>query len=202
MSSFSLSRIGTNDGLCQEEGLAFESLARQCMEGCEESRNELAKYLHDDFYEIACRLCRGHNFARSLHATHLLNETYLRLLKSGVFREPKSRKYVFGAACQTMRNVIADYFRRNNAKKRSVEGQRVYLDHLLDQVESQDYSFSELDAALSILEANAPRQAEVVHLRFFLGMSMPEIASQLQISLSTAESDWRKARAWLYRELT
>jgi len=185
-----------------ESRLLFERIAHGCRTGCRESRNELASYLHSEFYEIARRLCGGQSFEKSLHATLLLNETFLRLLKTGVFADPKSRRFMFGVAGKTMRNVIADYFRNKRATKRNSGGQRLYLDQLLDQLESSDFEFHELDAAMGELEVLAPRQAEIVNMRFFFGMTMPEISERLQISLSTVEADWRRARAWLFRELS
>ncbi|MEM9411829.1 MAG: sigma-70 family RNA polymerase sigma factor, partial [Planctomycetota bacterium] len=105
-------------------------------------------------------------------------------------------------AAKTMRNVIADHFRYKKAVKRTSDGCRVYLDNLLDQLASQKFEFSDLDAALDELEELAPRQAEVVQMKFFFGMTMNEIADKLQISLSSVEADWRKARAWLFKELS
>lgn len=190
-------RVGGLDG-----SLFFEDLAQRCRSGCQESKNELASYLHREFYEIACRLCGGHSFERSLHATQLLNEAFLRMLKTGVFADPKSRRFMFSVAGKTMRNVIADYFRSKRSTKRNSGGRRVYLGQLLDQLESSAFDFHELDSAMCDLEVLAPRQAEVVNMRFFFGMTMSEIAVQLQVSLSAVESDWRKARAWLFKELS
>ena len=179
----------------------FDELVVRSQMGCADSRNRLASFLHEEFYAIARRLCGGQSFARSLHATNLVNETFLRLIKSGVFQQPQSRRFLFAAAGHTMRQVIADYFRRNGTQKRRSGGQRVYLDQVLEQLHEQPFDFEALNGALADLESQFPRQAEVVQMRFFLGMTIPEIAEKLDVSPSTVESDWRRARVWLYRQL-
>ncbi len=179
----------------------FENLISKCRIGCADSRNRIVELIQPEIYQIAQRLTCNQRFANSLHATVLVNETFIRLLKSGLFHDPRSRGYFFAAAGQAMRNVIADYFRNKQASKRSPDGKRVFLDDVIDQLETQQVEFAELDKALSLLESKAPRQAHVVQMRFFLGMSVAEIARQLSVSVSTVESDWRRARAWLYKEL-
>lgn len=179
----------------------FELLIRRCREGCVESQNQLAELISEQFYAFAHRLCGRQPFTQSLNASNLLNETFLRLVKAGVFREPKSRNHILGTAAKTMRHVVIDYLRSKHSIKRSPPGQRVYLDHVLEQLQSETYDHEDLNEALDLLESLYPLQAEIVHLRFFFGMTMEEIAEKCETSVPQIKTEWRKARAWLYKQL-
>lgn len=179
----------------------FELLTVKCREGCPVAQNELAKFIGDEFYGIAQRLCGKQPFADSLPASDLLNETFLRLVKAGVFRDPRSRNYIYTAAGKTMRNVLVDYLRRRNTKKRDPGRKRVYLEQLIDSLQEQPYSMEELNDALDELHHKNPFQSEVVHLKYFFGMTMSEVAERLQSPLTRVELEWRRARVWLYEQL-
>ena len=179
----------------------FDRLLTRCNEGCPKAHNELSRLVHADFYRIAKRLVSGHRFQNSMHATNLVNETFLRMLKGGVFQKSENSDYLFGTAARIMRHVIADYLRRNKAAKRSPSGSRIYLDRLIDKLGHEDFKFENLNEALNMLENTWPRQAEIVNMRFFFGMTVPEIAVALGVSESTVEKDWQKARCWLFKQL-
>ena len=180
----------------------FEGLVGKCIAGCPDAPAELADLVNEDFYAIAKRLCTGKHFAHSLHATYLMNEACLRLVKSGVFQNPRSKRYLFAAAGRTMKNVVVDYLRHKNAKKRISEFKSdVYLEQLVCQLAESRRRFEGLYEAIERLESHAPRWADVIHMRFFLGMTLDEIAEALEISKSTVEDSWRKARVWLFSQL-
>jgi len=132
----------------------------------------------------------------------LLNETFLRLLRSGVFQNSPNKRYLFAAAARTMRNVIADHLRNKRARKRRGTGRRVLLEQLLEQLAEQPFEFGELNEAIERLESTSPRRASIVNMRFFLAMTIKETADALGVSTATVEKEWREARAWLFKQLS
>ncbi len=193
---------GNSSNNSHQIGSVFDGLIGKCIAGCPDAPTELADLVHEDFYAIAKRLCTGKQFAHSLHATCLMNEACLRLVKAGVFQNPRSRRFLFAAAGRTMKNVVVDYLRNKNAKKRISDFQSdVYLEQLVCQLAASKRKFEDLHEAIERLETHSPRGADVIHMRFFLGMKLDEIAETLEVSKSTVEDAWRKARVWLYTQL-
>ncbi len=105
------------------------------------------------------------------------------------------------AAAQAMRQVLVDHARRRNARKREGQRARVPLDDVLATFEARGLDVIDLHQALERLAQAYPRQAEVVTLRFFGGLSTPDVVETLGVSDTTVESDWRFARAWLRGQL-
>lgn len=143
------------------------------------------------------RAARGH----TISTTELVHEAWLRLLARG---DPgwKQRRQFFGAAARAMRNILVEQARKKSALKRGGSG-RIELDESLPGIATEEPLHEALSVgdALEVLEREHPRPAEIVWLRFFAGLSMPEVADLLAISLATAERDWRFARAWLRNQL-
>ncbi|MEM1205197.1 MAG: ECF-type sigma factor [Acidobacteriota bacterium] len=147
-------------------------------------------------------LARRH-IARAPHASlsscALVHEAYLKLEGAGGWRE---RGHFFAAASRAMRHVLVDGARRRQRHRRGGGVQvRVDLEADLLLTEPPDAEMLALDAALHRLESRNPRLVRVVECRFFAGLSEPEAAEALELSLSTVQRDWRAARAWLAREL-
>ena len=124
----------------------------------------------------------------------------LRLLRGEALTKSPNRRYLFSAAAQAMRQVLVDHDRRRKADKRQGQRNRVPLDQVLASFAEQGLDVSDLHEALNRL-AQTIRQAEVVMLHFFGGMSLPKVAASLGVSVTTVESRWRFARAWLRDEL-
>jgi len=137
---------------------------------------------------------------QTLQATDIVHEAYLHLL-SGENLEWADRTHFVGIAAAAMRQVIVDYGRRKGALKRGGGGQRIPLRDTLALSKNDVLDVVSLDEALQKLKALHERQARVVELRFFGGLSLKEVAAILDVSLRTVEGDWHTARAWLYREL-
>ena len=184
-----------------EYSSGFSSLIKRCQSGCENARSELAEHIHEDLYRIAKRLCSGQMYESSMHATNLMNEAFLRMLKAGMFRKTGTAEHLLSAAAKTMRCVLADYLRSRNSLKRSPNGKRVYLDQIIDQLAAQPFRFEALNDALDRLESLDSRQARIVNFRFFLGMTVEETANVIGVSTSTVEKDWKQARLWLFEQL-
>jgi RNA polymerase sigma factor (TIGR02999 family) len=135
----------------------------------------------------------------TLQPTALINEAYMRLVGSDV--DWKNREHFIGVAANMMRRVLVDYARARNAEMRGGGLQRVELaEGLALSVERMDEVLA-LDEALSRLAAKDPRQARVVELRYFGGLSIEQIAALLDIAPRTVKRDWSLAKIWLFEEL-
>ena len=161
------------------------------------AEHELVNLVYEDLRRQARRLMGRERPGHTLQTTGLLNEAYLRLFDQEQLAGLKNRVHFFGAAIRAMRRVLVEHARYRASKKRGGNQEVLPLDEALDAYEQQGIDIVALDEALDQLHAMNSRQYDVVSLRFFGGMSMPEIAEHLQISLSTVESDWRISRAWL-----
>jgi RNA polymerase sigma factor (TIGR02999 family) len=135
----------------------------------------------------------------TLQTTALVNEAYLRLLGSEPI-EWNDRSHFLAMASRAMRQILIDYARLRNSEKRG-GGRKVDLESANASLDPIDPQVLDVDAALHELAGMAPRQAKLVELRFFGGLSLEEAAKVLGISGRTANKDWALARAWLRRRL-
>src|SRR5262249_44365942 len=131
----------------------------------------------------------------------LVNEAVIRLLNGATFEKAPNRRYLIGAAAQAMRQILVDHARKRKADKRDGKWNRVPLDEALGYLEAERLDIIALNEALDRLRAIHDRQGQVVELRFFAGLSVPEVAGVLDVSVGTVEADWRFARAWLRLQL-
>lgn len=161
--------------------------------------------LADDAYRelraIAGRVFRGHPQGQTLAPTALVHEAYLRLAKEGRV-EANSRTHFCSVAALAMRQILIDQHRKRQAERRGGKHDRVTLSAVEPIGSGADLDLLALNEALEELAELDARQSKVVELRFFGGLTMREIAEELDIALTTAEQDWRHARAWLTRCLT
>ena len=169
--------------------------------GDDRARNELFERVYDQLRRMAhAEMNLEHRRPTMLQTTALVNEAWVKL--AGNQEEAwKNRSYFFGAAVNAMRRILIDYARKRNAQRRGGGAAKVTLDDDA-RVEAPRYDLLALDEALDRLASIRPRAAQVVGYRFFLGMSIGETASQLEISERLVSSDWDFARRWLERELT
>jgi RNA polymerase sigma factor (TIGR02999 family) len=142
---------------------------------------------------------------QTLDSTALVHEAYLRLVGSPLGERAEgphfaNRGHFFAAAAEAMRRILIDNARRKNSVKHGGGRRRVPLDEAHRISESPDAILA-LDDALTRFAAEEPAKAELVKLRFFAGLSIPEAAAVLKISVASAERWWTFARAWLYAEL-
>lgn len=161
----------------------------------------LAVVLQQELHRVAsCHLAaerRGH----ILQTTALVNEAYLRLIDWKSVRW-QNRAQFFAMASQVMRHILVDYARAQHRDKRGGRAVHVSLGQAAGVVLKSSGDFLALDEVLRTLESFAPRQARIVELRFFGGLSLEETAEVLDVSVGTVRRDWSLARAWLYRELS
>ncbi|MGH9379976.1 MAG: ECF-type sigma factor [Thermoanaerobaculia bacterium] len=136
----------------------------------------------------------------TLGTTALVHEAYLKLSKQGAPRW-RDRGHFFRVAAQAMRHILINYARRSRAVKRGGDDPHVPADTTSLLHESRIEELIALNEALTRLEHLSPRRARVVECRFFAGLDVAETAEALDISAVTVMRDWRRGRAWLYREL-
>jgi RNA polymerase sigma factor (TIGR02999 family) len=157
---------------------------------------------YDELRALAGSLMRRERTEHTLQPTALVNEAALRLIQSDALSKLPNHSLFFGAMATAMRRVLVDHARRRGAARRTSGQDRVPLDDVIDGLQAQHkIDLLELEDALQQLESMNQRQSEVVVRRFFGGYALPEIAEQLDVSLSTVEGDWRIARSWLRRRL-
>ena len=162
---------------------------------------ELLPLVYDELRRLAAARLAGERPGDTLQATALVHEAYLRLVGPADASRWENRGHFFSAAAEAMRRILVERARRKNRLKHGREHQRVDLDSgcLVSAAPSLD--LLALDEALSRLAETEPAKAELVKLRFFAGLTMPEAAAALDISLATAERYWTFAKSWLYAEL-
>ncbi|MDL2354258.1 MAG: ECF-type sigma factor [Pseudomonadota bacterium] len=137
----------------------------------------------------------------TLQPTALVNEAYLKLVSTEGYSW-NDQKHFLTLAARSMRQVLVDYARLRNAGKRGPEAEKIaYLTEQMRLPAGDTDQLLRLNDALAALEVQSPRQASLVNLRYFAGLSIEEAAEVLDISLATAKRDWSVARLWLLYEL-
>jgi len=166
--------------------------------------SELFPLIYGELRRVAGRYLGRERRNHTLQPTALVHEAWLRLQNDRAVKW-QGRTHGLALGAQAMRRLLVDHGRHQKRDKRGGGAQPVSLDDLMiagatGAVPVED--LLTLEAALTRLEAVDPRAAQVVILRFFSGMSSPEVAEHLGLSVRTVESDWTHARAWLKRELS
>jgi RNA polymerase sigma-70 factor, ECF subfamily len=168
----------------------------------QEGDHDLAASLYQELHHLAVMKMRFERGDHTLQPTALVNEAYLRLVgESDSMWQDRTR--VLGLAANVMRHILVDYARAHRAGKRG-DGQ-VQVTLIEEMVEGTNNSTADIlaiDEALTRLTAFDPRQANILEMHFFAGLTFDEIALELGISGRTVKRDWTMARAWLRHELT
>jgi RNA polymerase sigma factor (TIGR02999 family) len=162
--------------------------------------DELMLSTYHELRRLAAAYLRGERPGRTLQATALVHEAYLRLAGAG---QPwTDRNHFIGIAARSMRQILVDGARARGAHKRWAGMDRVSLTDTLIAATHEDAMLPALDEALTRLESLDQEQARIIELRYFAGLSIEESASALGISPATLKRRWALARAWLLRELS
>jgi RNA polymerase sigma-70 factor, ECF subfamily len=169
--------------------------------GDEGARGELISLVYDQLRQVAARLMRSERQDHTLPPTAVVHEAVIRLLGEAVFDKSPDRAFLFASAARAMREVLIDHARRRAADRRGGGWRRVPLDHVVDYFEEQGLDIVAVHEALDRLAALNERQAQVMTLRYFGGLTVPECAAALEVSVVTVERDWRLARAWIRDQL-
>ena len=157
--------------------------------------------IYEQLRAIARHRLANESPGHTLQATALVHEAWLKLSSSGALNDVDRSKFVFLAA-EAMRRVLIDHARGRERLKRGGKAKRALAD-VADLAACDDpQEIMDLDAAIHRFEAEHPQAAQVVKLRFFVGLSIPEAAEALGVSESTVKRDWNFARAWLHHALS
>lgn len=168
--------------------------------GDERALEDLMPLVYDELRKVAARHLRRMRPGQTLQTTDLVNEAYLRLIDASQVRW-QNRAHFFAVSAQLMRRILVDFARRRQYQKRGGGAQQVSLDEALAIAPERGAELIALDDALGRLAELNARQAQVVELRYFGGLTEEETAEALKVSLRTVQRDWNLARLWLYREL-
>jgi RNA polymerase sigma factor (TIGR02999 family) len=161
-----------------------------------ETANGPEAVLFEELRAIAEAYLRTARAGVTLQPTVLVHEAYLKLFER-TRAGWNDRAHFFAVAARAMRQILVDRARASASQKRGGARERITLDERAELSSAREMDLLELDDALAELAKRDERAARVVELRFFAGLEMEEVAAALSISLSTAEREWRAARAWL-----
>lgn len=173
----------------------------QIESGDPSAAEELLPLVYEELRKLAAAKLAQERPGQTLQATALVHEAYLRLVDVDRAKHWNSRGHFFGAAAEAMRRILVDNARRKQAKKRGGDRMRLDLDQLAAATSERNDDVLDIDASLVGLAAADPQAAELVKLRYFAGLSIPEAAATLGISPRSADFLWAYARAWLLRSL-
>ncbi|MCA9539885.1 MAG: sigma-70 family RNA polymerase sigma factor [Myxococcales bacterium] len=176
-------------------------LLRAATAGDARASNDLMGIVYDDLRRLANHLMQNERSNHTLQPTALVHEAYMRLIRYDQMQW-QDRAHFFAMAARQMRRLLVDHARRHRADRRGSGAPRLSLDEGLGLTVDNETDVLMLDDALEKLEALHPRQAQMVVMRFFGGMSVADIAEVFGVTTRTIQTDWAMARAWLKRELS
>ena len=176
------------------------ALLREWRNGDSEAKDRLLPLVYGELKSIArSRLARERQ-GHTLQATALVHEAYLRMADQTAV-DWESRAQFFGFAARLIRNILVDHARGNTRLKRGGTQVLVSLEDVVAAPEQRSFELVALDDALGELAKRDERQCRIVELRFFGGLSIEEAAYVMDLSPTTVKTEWRVARAWLFRQL-
>jgi RNA polymerase sigma factor (TIGR02999 family) len=168
--------------------------------GDPQAASQLLPLVYEELRQLAAHKLANEMPGQTLQPTALVHEAYLRLVGEGEGQPWDSRGHFFAAAAEAMRRILVEIARRKQAVKRGGGARCVPLEEFHRVAECPE-DLLDLDDTLTRFAAEEPDKVRLVQLRFFAGLSTPEAAAALGISVATAERWWTFARAWLYSEL-
>jgi RNA polymerase sigma factor (TIGR02999 family) len=178
-------------------------ILEQIEQGAGGAADQLFQLVYDELRTLAAAQMAQERPGQTLQATALVHEAYLRLVDVKRAQHWNSSGHFFAAAAEAMRRILVENARRKKRirhggelQKQPLEGNEPAIAAPVDEVD-----LLALSEALDHLEAASPRRAQLVKLRYFAGFTLPEVATMLGISQSTAEADWTYAKAWLKRQM-
>ncbi len=180
---------------------AITQLLAAVGQGDGDARDRLWEAVYQELHAVAQRQLAAESPGRTLQPTALINEAYLRLFGGGVVRFD-NRRHFFAAAAESMRRIRTDDARTRNRLKRGGGHRPESLEEPPPAFDQDPAEVLAVNEALDTLKREDPRKAEVVLLRYFVGLSIDETADALGLSPRTIDSEWRFARAGLHRALS
>src|SRR5262245_36775719 len=169
--------------------------------GDQAALEKLTPLVYQELHRLAKAYMRGERAGHTLQTTALVNEACLRLIGNDRM-DWQNRAHFYAVAAKLMRHILVDFARSRDRLKRGGDWEQVSLDEALAMTADRTAELLDLDEALTALSKLDERQSRVVELRFFGGLTEPEIAEVLQVSARTVNADWSMARAWLLSQLS
>lgn len=181
--------------------MQITQLLKDWSEGNQAALDELMPLVYEELRRQASQYLRKERQGHTLQTTALIHEAYLRLAGQNEI-EWQNRNHFFAIASTAMRRILVDHARTRHREKRGGNAEDIPLDDaLMIGVSQKSLDLVALDEALVRLERLDPRQAKVVELRFFSGLTNEETANVLAVSNATVRNDWTMAKAWLHGQL-
>jgi RNA polymerase sigma factor (TIGR02999 family) len=162
---------------------------------------QLLPLVYEELRKLAAAKLALEQPGQTIQPTVLVHEAYLRLVTVSEPQQWDGRGHFFTAAAEAMRRILIENARRKRTERRGGGRKRLDLDALNPGIEVRDDELLALDEALAQLEKRWPEKGQLVKLRYFAGMSIPEAADALKVSRATAERHWTFAKAWLRAQL-
>ena len=162
--------------------------------------DKLAPLVYEELHGLAQRYMRRERPDHTLQATALVNEAYLRLIDQRNVRW-QNRAHFFGIAAQVMRRILIDHARKHASMKGSGGGRKLALEEAAELSEERASELVALDEALVSLAEIDERKSRIVEMRYFGGLTEEEIGEVIGVSTETVGREWRRAKAWLHREV-
>jgi RNA polymerase sigma factor (TIGR02999 family) len=176
------------------------SLLKKLADGNQQAAGELIPVIYEELHRLASRHLRHERPDHTLQATALVHEAYLKLVAQRD-ADWQNRNHFFAVASNLMRRILVDYARQHLRAKRGGGHTKVSLEAVALVAPARPDRVLAIDESLSRLEKLDARQARIVELRYFAGLSIEEAAQVLEVSPTTVRRDWASAKAWLYGEL-
>lgn len=168
----------------------------------EKAKEEIFNATYQELRSLARHLMKRQSADHTLQTTALVNEAAIRLMGGKSLDQISDTEHFYATVAQAMRCVLVDHARKRKAQRRGGDYVRIDLDDVLQDLETFNrVDMLELDEALEKLAEFSPTHADLLQLRFFLGMTVEEIAQHRSVSKTTVERAWRFTRAWLAEEL-
>ena len=185
-----------------DSGEQITQLLQSWQKGDAQSGEDVVPLVYAELRRIARMRLSAERAGHTLQPTALVHEAWLRLMQQHGANW-QNRAQFFAIAAQAMRRILVDHARRRQTDKRNAGEAPITLESVEDSIASPvpDQEMLALDAALEQLSSLDPRQARIVELRFFGGLSIEEAATVLDLSPTTVKREWATARAWLFREI-
>jgi len=184
----------------QEEQEDFTRILQAAGAGQEWAADKLLPLVYEELRRLATAKMAHEAPSQTLQPTALVHEAWLRLIGTNNSRW-NGKGHFFGAAAEAMRRILIDRARKRNRQRHGAGLVRIDLNQLDVAITTDDELLERVNEALEKLEAEAPARAQLVKLRFFAGLSIPEAAQAMGVATATANRHWAFARAWLLAEL-
>ena len=174
-------------------------LFKQYESGNREALDTLFPLVYDELRRLAASRLRAERADHTLQPTALVHEAYMRLIEQDT-QTWRSRAQFFGLAAEMMRRILVNHAVKRNTEKRFGHQTRLLLDDIVDFTSVRDVNLILLDEALEKLAEFDPKQAKIIELKFFTGLTNEELGVVLDVSDSTVKREWRVAKSWLHQQ--